>query len=152
VNQRISWRFGLQVLYDSFSVKVDLKAGVGAFPHLKRMSHLVDFDLLKEEEQYGLPSLMIAACGLADPGRAPQNVRYDREEDVVVYFRICALDDPRNAPSSEVICSYFRYDLEIQKGSAKERRKVVQLMITIENPSQDIQEKFTAQKVEADQE
>jgi hypothetical protein len=146
-NQPVSWGLLLQVLYEYLGVNVDIKTGIGAFPHMERMSYLLDFDLSKKEEQYGLASLMIAAFGSEDPHDAPQDVRYDPEQDVVNFFIRCPLDDLQDATLSKEMWQYIQWDLEIRNASSKERRELVRLKATIENPSQDIQEKFAALKV-----
>jgi hypothetical protein len=142
-NEPISWGLLLRVLHEYLGVNVDTKTGNGAFPHMRRMVHLLDFDLSKEEEQYGLASLMIAARGSEDPHDAPQDVRYDPEQDAISFFIRC----PLSHSSNEAMQAYLLWDLGIQNASSKEKRKLIRLKITIEDPSQDIQDNCEALKV-----
>jgi hypothetical protein len=146
VNQPVSWGLLLQVLYEYLGVNVDIKTGIGAFPHMERMSYLLDFDLSKKEEQYGLASLMLGAYSNSqNPQYVPENVHYDSSRDVISF----CVRRPVNADIhlSQELQRYFRRDWEIRNASSKERRELVRLKATIENPSQDIQEKFAALKV-----
>jgi hypothetical protein len=127
-NEPVQWRLLLQVFHEYLGLCVDMETGVGAFPHMKRMPRMLDFDLSKEEEQYGLAALMLVAFGSRSPNDAPQDLRYDPEKDAINFFIRCLCsDDP--------VCEYLRWDLEVRNASSKEERELVRLKATVENPS-----------------
>jgi hypothetical protein len=145
-NEPISWRPLLQVLYEYLGVNVDIKTGVGAFPHMRRMAYLLDFDLSKEEEQYGLASLMLGAHSHSrNSENAPQDISYDSNRDVMSFFIRYPLGE--DAHLEKNLQRQFRWNLEIWDASSKEKRKFVPIGGAIEDPSQDIQDNCEALKV-----
>jgi hypothetical protein len=145
-NEPISWELLLQVLYEYLGVNVDIHTGVGAFPCMREMSHLLDFDLSKQEEQYGLASLMLGAYSNSeDSSDAPQDISYDNNRDVMSFFIRYPLGE--DAHLEKNLQRQFHWNLEIRDASSKEKRKFVPMGGVIENPSRDIQEKFEALKV-----
>jgi hypothetical protein len=145
-DQPISWGLLLQVLYEYLGVNVDVKTGVGSFPHMKRMAHLLDFDLSKKEEQSGLASLMLGAYSNSEvPSDAPQDISYDGDRDVMSFFIRYPLEEEGHLEKN--LQRQFHWNLEIWDASSKEKRRFVPIGGAIENPSQDVQEKFEAQRI-----
>jgi hypothetical protein len=145
-NQPVSWALLLKVLHEDLGADIDIYTGVGAFPCMREMSHLLDFDLSKEEEQYGLASLMLGAYSNSqNPQYIPENVYYDDSRDIISFCVRRPVNE--DAHLSQELQRYFRRDWEIRNASSKEKRELVRLKATIEPPSQDVQEKFEAQRV-----
>jgi hypothetical protein len=150
-HQPVSWGLLLKVLREDLGAEIDVHTGVGAFPCMREMSHLLDFDLSKREEQLGLASLMLGAYSNSeDSSDAPQDVSYDNNRDVMSFFIRYPLGE--DAHLEKHIQRRFHWNLQIWDASSKEKRKFVRLGGTIENPSQDIQEAFAALKVSGDDE
>jgi hypothetical protein len=144
--QPVSWGLLLRVLHEDLGADIDVYTGVGAFPCMREMSHLLDFDLSKKEEQYGLASLMLGAYSNSEvPSDAPQDISYDSNRDVMSFFIRYPLGEDVHLEKN--LQRQFRWNLEIWHASSREKRKFVPIGGAIENPSQDVQEKFEAQRV-----